>query len=56
MRYRRKGQPVTLLPEETSFEELVMLRGWWIGIAVDPNTGDSPWVAPRDFGGYALGY
>lgn len=53
---RRKGQPVTLLPEETSFEELVMLRGWWIGIAVDPNTGDSHGVAPRDFGGYALGY
>ncbi len=44
---RAMGQPV---------EELALVRGWWVGIVIDPPTGTLEGTASRLSGGYAEGY
>ena len=49
---RAMGQPVEELPLEGPREG----RGWWVGIVIDPKTGNLMGGAPGDITGYAVGY
>jgi len=51
---RDMGQPVQEL--RLPFEELALVRGWWVGVIIDPATGALQGGAPRLLGGYAGGY
>ena len=51
---RSMGQPVEELPPTA--ENLVMARGYWVGIAIDPETGILTGAAPLIFDGGAAGY
>ena len=49
-RVREMGQPVVVLDHETRFES----RGWWVGISIDPESGERQGRANRTGNGYAL--
>ena len=49
-RVRELGQPVVVLDHENRFES----RGWWVGISIDPETGERQGRANRTHNGYAL--
>jgi gamma-glutamyltranspeptidase/glutathione hydrolase len=51
---RAMGQPVEEL--RLPLEELALVRGWWVGIVLNPQTGTLEGAAPRLLGGYAEGY
>ncbi len=51
---RDMGQPVQEL--RLPFDDLALVRGWWVGIVIDPETGVLQGGAPRLLGGYAVGY
>ena len=51
---RSMRQPVQVL--QLPFEELMLARGWWVGIVIDPETGSLDGGAPQLFGGYVDGY
>ena len=44
------GQPITVLNHENRFES----AGWWVGISIDPETGDRRGRANQALNGYAL--
>ena len=47
---RDLGQPMVVLDHENRFES----RGWWVGISIDPETGECQGRANRTHNGYAL--
>ena len=49
-RVRELGQPVLVLDHENRFES----RGWWVGISIDPESGERQGRANRTHNGYAL--
>lgn len=51
---RDLGQPVEEF--QGSILEKATERGWWIGVSIDPATGQMQGASPLTFGGYAEGY